>query len=597
MELAIPGLALGLLYVASNQNKDNEENRENFVNNDLPNTDNPNRNYPNEYPIVSSELDQTSALSQVNRFESNGVYTDKYFNQKKNEDTKDGVDGPQFHSLTGEKVAADYFQHNNMVPFYGSNLRTVKSVANSYEGLMDNYTGGGSQEIRKKEQAPLFKPEENVQWAHGAPNSTDFIRSRVNPSMRMANVKPFEEERVGPGLGLGYTKNGSEGFNAGMMDRETWMPKTVDDLRVATNPKNGGNSLIGHEGPANSSIKYVATPEQMGIMEKHRPERSFEMNQDRYLTTTGANTKGSLHSIPIDRHVTRPETTTSYTGVASGEQTESYMPGEYMPSHNQQLGPVPLAVANANGRNHATTGDYGVKSKKAYPNNRTVNKQDSYFGMVSGSIGSAIAPLLDVLRPSRKENVVGNLRTYQNAGSKVSNSYIFNPADRPNHTIRETTEVSKNHLNVNAGQNGGAYQVADHQVAYTTRNETGNFYYTGGSSATDGHRELQSYEAIGNQRNNDIKSSTIDGRLTKGNMSLMNSDINMREKTRDNTLRNGRDIVGTMPYASPDVSNMGRVAGNHNPITSSIQAERNSNMDITSQLKENPYVVNYQNAL
>ena len=73
MELAIPGLALGLLYVASNQNKDNEENRETFVNNDLPNTNNPNRNYPNEYPIDSSELDQTSALSQVNRFESNGV--------------------------------------------------------------------------------------------------------------------------------------------------------------------------------------------------------------------------------------------------------------------------------------------------------------------------------------------------------------------------------------------------------------------------------------------------------------------------------------------------------------------------------------------
>ena len=41
------------------------------------------------------------------------------------------------------------------------------------------------------------------------------------------------------------------------------------------------------------------------------------------------------------------------------------MPGEYMPSHNQQLGPVPLAVANANGRNNATTGDYEVKSKKA----------------------------------------------------------------------------------------------------------------------------------------------------------------------------------------------------------------------------------------
>ena len=44
------------------------------------------------------------------------------------------------------------------------------------------------------------------------------------------------------------------------------------------------------------------------------------------------------------------------------------MPGEYMPSHNQQLGPVPLGVANANSRNHATSGDYGIESKMAYPN-------------------------------------------------------------------------------------------------------------------------------------------------------------------------------------------------------------------------------------
>ena len=254
MELAIPLVALSGLYVMKNQNKKKED----FSNHSkLPNTNTPDSNYSVENQIESVEPQQTSELSHNNRYDNGGgVYTDKYFTQQQPSQSELSKE-PEYLSLTGEKVGGDYFHHNNMVPFYGSNLRTVKSVANSYEGLMDNYTGGGSQEIRKKEQAPLFKPEENVQWAHGAPNSTDFIRSRVNPSMRMANVKPFEEERVGPGLGLGYTKDGSEGFNAGMMDRETWMPKNVDDLRVATNPKNGGNSLIGHEGPANSSIKYV----------------------------------------------------------------------------------------------------------------------------------------------------------------------------------------------------------------------------------------------------------------------------------------------------------------------------------------------------
>jgi hypothetical protein len=119
-----------------------------------------------------------------------------------------------------------------------------------------------------------------------------------------------------------------------------------------------------------------------------------------------------------------------------------------MTSHNQQLGEVPLMIANANGRNFANDGDYGIKSKMAYPNNRTANKQDNYFGLVSGSLGAAVAPLLDILRPSRKENVLGTLRPYQNPSTTVKESYLFNPADRPAPTIRETTENSKFHLNV-----------------------------------------------------------------------------------------------------------------------------------------------------
>ena len=607
MEIAIPGVALGLLYIANNQNRNKENSKENFSTNKLPNTNIPNRNYPTEYPVVSNEIDQTSALSRVNRFDNNGVYTDKYFNQKENKQQHDAPSEPEFESLTGDKVGSDYFQHNNMVPFFGSNLRTSKVGANSNEGIIDNYTGSGSQHITKKEQSPLFTPDENVQWANGVPNQSDFFQSRVNPSMKMANVKPFQEEMVGPGLGLGYTNEGEGGFNSGMMQRESWMPKTADELRVANKPKAGGLTLLGHEGPASSSIKNIATREQMGIMEKNRPDRDFVFddrdmsnsnNKDigRLFTTGGVEKGQTLHSLPIDRYVSRPETTTSYTGVAKGDQDASYMPGEYMPSHNQQLGPTQMGVANANSRQHATNSDYGIKTKKAYPNNRTSNKQNGYFGMVSGGLNAAIAPLLDALRPSRKENVVGSLRPYQNAGTTVPNSYIFNPADRPTTTIRETTENSKNHLNINANQNGGAYQVSDQQVAYTTRNETGDHYYTGGVGATDGRRELKSYESVNNQRNNDIKSSTIDGRLTKGNMSLMNGDMNMRQKTRDEGLKNKRDVVGNMPYKSPDVHNMGVLAGHQPKLPAHINNERN-NIDITSQLKENPYVVNYKNGL
>lgn len=605
MELAIPGVALGLLYVVSNQSNKNSENFKNRTR--LPNVDTPNTNYPSEYPIVSSDMQQTSQLSTANRYDnSEGTYTDKFFNPNTNLNTP-ASGQPQYYSLTGDRVDSTYFEHNNMVPFFGSRLRSQIANTNSNESILDSYSGSGSQIITKKEMAPLFSPHSNLQWANGAPNASDFMQSRVNPSQRMANVKPFAEEIVGPGLGLGFTSQGAGGFNSGMMMRDSWLDKNADQLRVDNKPKATGLGLYGHEGPANSFIKNNATYEQMGIMEKHLPDQSFALDQRDFLdprkgddigrlfTTTGAQKGETMRAIPVERYVNRPETSVTYSGGAGVQNSATYIPGEYMPTHNQQLNSLPLMGANANGRNYATDGDYGIKSKMAYPNNRSSNKQDNYFGMVSGSLGAAVAPLLDILRPSRKENVLGTLRPYQNPGTTVPQSYIFNPADRLNTTIRETTENSKFHLNVNSNQMGGAYKVTEHQPADTYRQETSDYYYSGNAGSVSS-KEPASYEAGYNQRNNDIKASTIDGYMVKGNMSLMNGDINMRQVSRDNMLENNRAIVGTMPYHAPDVTNMGRVAGNGNTLYQTIQADRNT-PDIMNALKSNPYVLDYRNMI
>ena len=196
MEIAIPGIALGLLYVANNQNKEQENVNENFTSrNALPNTNIPDKNYPSETPVVSSELERTSALSNVNRFNSNGVYTDKYFTQQQPSQSELSKE-PEYLSLTGEKVGGDYFHHNNMVPFFGGNLKTSSIHESANESILDNAVGTGSQSTKKQEQSPLFAPGENLQWAHGMPNQSDFIKSRINASNKMANVNPFKQELI-----------------------------------------------------------------------------------------------------------------------------------------------------------------------------------------------------------------------------------------------------------------------------------------------------------------------------------------------------------------------------------------------------------------
>jgi len=609
MELAIPLLALGGLYMASNQNRNenndlDEDVEEGFSGQQsLPNTNIANVNYPSEHPIQSEDLDITRKLAVDNKYQGEN-YMDKYFspNHPKNILTNTGWEAStgmkcaptelsggsdSYIALTGEKVGCEYFKHNNSVPYFGSKTRSRKFEEDSNEGLLDSYLGTGSQNIVKKEQSPLFTPDENYQWAHGVPNQNDFMQSRVNPSLKMSNVLPFEQEKVGPGLGLGYSADGEAGYNSGMMAREQWMPKTVDELRVNNHRKASGVSTLGFEGPASTHVKEMGS---IGKVEKNRPERDFEMGQNRLMTTTGVEKGQTLRPIQEDRYTNRPETTTDYSGVAASQQSGVHIDGEYMPSKHHDLGSVPISVASSVGKGGGNEADYGAKSQMSYANNRSSNQQNDYFGSIGGAIGSVVSPLLDVLRPSRKENVIGTLRPYQNAATTVPQSYIFNPADRTATTIRETTENSKFHLNSGTSEmNKGGYSVTGNQPALTHRTDQSDHYYAGGSSAAGNSKQMRPYDAEYRQRNNEIKSSTIDGRLVKGNMSLMNNSMNIKEGDRNNRLLNSRAPAPAIYNQSPGLDTMGRLQGKQQ-LNSSIQSDRTT-PDLHNQLKGNPYAL------
>jgi len=587
MEAIIPLLAMTGLYASTRTN----EGHENFTSSRLPNVDIPDRNYvPDD--TMAAESDRSSKLSKDNAYDGQRVYTDKYFNANMNSETVDANNEPgfgtQYTSLTGESVGSSHFQHNNMVPFFAGSVRSRINDMNANESVLDNYVGSGSQSYSKKEQAPLFAPKEHQQWANGAPNNTEFMRSRVNASSKMSNVNPFTQEQVAPGLGLGYTTEGSEGFNSGMAQRDAWTAKTVDEMRVLTNPKAGGVSIIGREGPASSHIKQMG---RQGVQEKHRPDTSFEMTQDRYFTTTGAQKGQTLRSTHIDKDVSRPDTAVEYAGGAGHYNTSLYVDGEHMPTHRQHLDGPAFTPAGAKNGGSATASDYGIKSKKAYPNNRTTTTNDKYFGAVGGAFGAAVAPLLDVLRPSKKENTIGNLRPYQKAKASVSSSYLYDHNQHAAPTIRETTEVGKFHPLMNANQNGGGYKVTEHQVAHTSRSQTARDY-TGGSSASAGRQDTRSYTAEYNQRNNNIKSSTIlNGRTASGNMKLFTADVNMSAKHKDKDLINSRSLTKNMPTPTPSINSMGTLSGG-NSLNQNINMERNT-PDLTSALSSNPFVIPY----
>jgi hypothetical protein len=492
--------------------------------------------------------------------------------------------------LTGDKVDTNYFQHNNMVPFFGSHVRSRLTDENKNEGLLDSMMGTGSQQFSKTERAPLFAPSDNMQYAYGAPINTDFVQSRMNPGMKMSNVKPFVEERVQPGLG----GESGGGYNSGMMAREQWMPPTANQLRTENNPKPSEFGLLGHEGPA---ISAITQPGIMGKMEKNRVDRTFDMGPERYMTTTGSIKGQTMQPITIERNVNRTSTSASYTGAASATQPGTYVDGVFMPSKHKDLGALQVNPADGVGRAAAYSGDYGIQSMHSYQNNRSTSNYDGdgYFGAIGGAFGAAVAPLLDVLRPSRKTNVIGTMRPYQNPKAEVANSYLFDPSNHLPTTIRDTTAEALPHYNVNANQRGGAYEATGHQVPYTNRNVQGAYDYQGAASAATA-KATRTYDAEYKQRNNDIKSSTIDGRLVKGNMSLMNGDINQRQKQQmDKDLLNQYSPIAALPEQGPNIQSMGRVAGQGSKLYSGIQLDRNS-PEMLDALQSNPYTLSVESA-
>jgi len=533
MEIAIPLLALGGVYIISNQSSEDKKknirkNLENFENlnriksNLMPNTDIPPQNFP------ATNINEL--VDDVRHFPNPNASTDKYFNQNLyEENVRNNIpvnkNIQQIYSLSGDYLDSAQFKHNNMKPFYGGKIKGNTYDINITESLLDNMNGTGSQTIKKIEQAPLFKPEKNVQWTYGMPNQSDFIQSRVNPSMKNNIVKPFDTVMVGPGLNQGFSLNGSGGYNSGMEAREKWLPKTIDELRVDTNPRLE-YELKEHEGPANSYIKNAPSTEMLGRIEKQRPDTFYINTQDRWFTTTGATKGETLRPIQELGIIKNGTPINTYRGPATSTNVKvGYAPENFEQSRKVQLPCMDVNHARAIGKGPIVDGDNNLKSHTNYNNNRTTTVQpDTFRSSFSSVVGAVIAPIMDILKPTRKEETLNNAHIYGVTNTNGKNSYVNNPADVPVTTIKETTMFSP-HFNIN-NQKDSLY-VNNYTSPDNTQRDTSSAEYfstPGGYSSAYGDMD---YAYAYRQHNNDIKTQTIYNRTNQGNMNLFNSDINI----------------------------------------------------------------------
>ena len=190
---------------------------------------------------------------------------------------------------------------------------------------------------------------------------------------------------------------------------------------------------------------------------------------------------------------------------------------------------------------------------------------------------------MDIIRPTRKENVIGNLRENGNVSNIINNGYLLNKNDKPGVTNREMYSKSINHLNVQ-GQNGDGYLVNKPEILSNQRETTSVNYISNGANTNFG---FKSNEAVYNQRNNNNKTQEL--RPNQGGTQIFNQYMNVSDVKNDNDRNNNRMWV---PSNAPKVYNNTSTLGNDtrglHMYDQSINNDR-INPELLSAFKNNPY--------
>ncbi len=565
MEFIIPMIALGGVFAISKKKKQNKKDA--FVNmgrntNYLPNVNVPPTNYP---------VDKVPTNS-VNSYAGNSSATSKYFDQT-NYETQANIAGahqekyqqtiPQIYSLTGEYINPGDFQHSNMVPFYRKKTATGAGLTNE-DCVLDNMIGAGSTVIKKIEQAPLFNPQKNVNWINGMPVMSDFLLSRETPSTMISNVNPFLSETVAPGLNQGYGTQGSGGFNSGMEARELWLDKSVDDLRVVTNPKIE-YTLDNLQGPQQAMVHNIGI---QAPVEKNRPDRYFQNSSDRYLTTV------TSEKMPMDRpeemiKMQNRQSSMEYQGPASAAMKKSgYTSRNYMESKRMGDATLDVGISSAQGKGGFHGIEMNHKSHHNYTNNRSANSQPNALMNFGKTVGSVLAPIMDIIKPNNREELCSTHRVFGNGTYKVSSNYVPPPQNTAP-TIKETTLYTPHSFQ--GGQyGGGAYTLPGEDYQKDTNRQTATITSMGNVSGTANSFAPMEYSANYRQTNNELKEPTTFSRLNHGNTQTFSTYTNVNiAKNEDDRLNNRMFVPSSMPQTHANKEMLGHtfLPNNESTIT------------------------------
>ena len=422
----------------------------------------------NRYAQFDTDVPEVKVRNNTSTLSTGLPISGGFNNIIKNNFVGENKNNSKFLSLTGEVIDSNEVRHNNMVPFFGGNVKQNVDDFGS-QRFVENFTGNIDNYQEKKEIEPMFKPMTNMSNVYGS-NNFDNLSDRYYVSNIRNNISPTEQIRVGPGLNQGFTATPSGGFQQSDT-RDFVLPPTTDEIRVRNNPR------VSYHGRIIPGQK-IAKPGKIGAVQKASPPTDFTWGADRLFTTTGNATGPTERPDIVMRYVNRKSTELKKRigPAAPTRGTQENRRPNVQQSNRQQFKTTGPRNNNATSQwtipDNDAPHDYGKDSIKL---NTTIRQKTGDKTVVINKTEIEKKPEYrnnQKLRISKKTNVIGNPRQSGNVQGPHNRSKVYDPNDVAKTTIKETN-IHNNRTGAMSRQAPNRSTVYDpNDIARTTIKET-----------------------------------------------------------------------------------------------------------------------------
>ena len=459
--------------------------------------------------------------------------------------------------------------HNNMVPFFGSNVKqNIEAFAN--QSLLDNMTGNKSTYTPKKEIGSLYdKVEENI---YGAPVFSSVVDTdRYIPSLYKQNEKPFQDEKVFA-LKSGILENNIRPIF-----------KDVNELRPGNKPKESYNgvTLSGQMG----SVRGVN-----GEVIKKTPDSFYESTQDHLFKGPGAFT-GNVSRDNFEtnfKDTSRQDQNIEYYGSISQNNLNKTTQRLKLDNSDELLNILDSIMQNPkkstftddsqylrNATGYKDVNDYGKNSLTAYNTERmTTEDRGNILNANKISMGLKIMP-----QDTPKQTIAETLDNIDSNRNLLNSQFMKGEYDAYNKGINsvsaKTTQKESlidNKYIGQANKDEGMGYIVNKYIAKTTQKEFMLNEYTGNAANDVKNKMIYStYENPEKIRN--AIHIEYSGNANKNN-GKTSQDNYHNAQIRD---RQEKLLIGERPNGPQNFQ-----------ISSGIESYGNIKFTKNMQLKENP---------